>query len=137
MWIIHTFELIDFLVLGHKDRAQANLRSFFRQNNNRDICWHSNAVHDWTLYPRVPWWNLFNLSFHFAASTFLTNDPVVDIAFDQGLVTNGAPQSKVYGLDCSNKFENETFTSDLAFDANISHLLTIYWLNNVLTDSRL
>ena len=51
-------------------------------------------------------WNLFNqFTFHwsrllsyYAASVFSANDPVVDVAFDQGLVTNGAPQIKVHSL---------------------------------------
>lgn len=99
-------------------------------------------------YPSASPWNLFNQFTGDLSRLLLTmlpmpwsqlNDPVVDIAFDQGLVINGAPQSKVhghvlifFGLWCINKFENETFTSDLAFDTNISHLPTIYWLNKIM-----
>ena len=47
-------------------------------------------------------WNLFNqftaewpgLLSHDTTSAFIASDPVVDVTFDQDLVTNGAPQSK-------------------------------------------
>ena len=51
-------------------------------------------------------WNLFNqftaewpgLLSHDTTSAFIASDPVVDVTFDQDLVTNGAPQSKVHGF---------------------------------------
>ena len=33
---------------------------------------------------------------HYTTSAFLASEPVVDVTFDQSLVTNGAPQSKVH-----------------------------------------
>ena len=38
------------------------------------------------------------LLFHYATRTFLACEPVVDIALDQGFLTNAAPQRKVHGL---------------------------------------
>ena len=51
-------------------------------------------------------WNLFNqftaewpgLLSHYATTTLLASDPVIDVTFDKDLVTNGAPQSKVHGF---------------------------------------
>ena len=59
-----------------------------------------------SLLPEALIRNLFNqftsdwsrLLFHYAARTFLACDPVVDVALDQGFLTNAAPQSKVHGL---------------------------------------
>ena len=50
--------------------------------------------------------NLFNqftsdwsrLLLHYATRTFLTCDPVVDVALDQEFLTNAAPQRKVHGF---------------------------------------
>ena len=64
---------------------------------HREGLWHDICTLLGNLFDQfaVDWPRLF---VHYAAIAFIAIDPVVDVAFDQSLLANGAPKSKVHGF---------------------------------------
>ena len=109
VWISHAFKMICLItstrIVCRPTTTRVTVKKIivttFVEGWSIRIQWYCVWHHPSTL-PR----NLFNqftndwprLLSHYAASTFLACDPVVDVALDQGFLANGAPQSKVHGF---------------------------------------